>query len=84
MLPGDLDLELVQSWLSELLQERGADMYRMKGVLSVAHAKQRFVYHAVHMSFCICLYLPISPYVSLRHPLSRHISPHLATSPRCT
>ena len=51
MLPGDLDLELVQSWLSELLQERGADMYRMKGVLSVAHAKQRFVYHAVHMTF---------------------------------
>ena len=23
----------------------------MKGVLAVAHAKQRFVYHAVHMTF---------------------------------
>ena len=28
-------------------QERGADMFRMKGVLAIAHAKQRFVYHAV-------------------------------------
>ena len=26
-------------------------MYRMKGVLSIAYAKQRFVYHAVHMTF---------------------------------
>ena len=69
MLPGDLDLELVQSWLSELLQERGADMYRMKGVLSVAHAKQRFVYHAVH--------LPIAPHISPYLPISPHISPYL-------
>ena len=70
MLPGDLDLELVQSWLSELLQERGADMYRMKGVLSVAHAKQRFVYHAVH--------LPTSRHISPYLAISRHISPYLA------
>ena len=51
VLQGDLDLELTQSWFDELLQERGADMFRMKGVLSIAHAKQRFVYHAVHMTF---------------------------------
>jgi hypothetical protein len=31
------------------MREQGEDMYRMKGVLAIAHAKQRFVYHAVHM-----------------------------------
>ena len=25
----------------------GGDLFRMKGVLAIAHAKQRFVYHAV-------------------------------------
>jgi len=48
---GALDLALLQSWISQLLEERGGDMYRMKGVLHIAHAEQRFVYHAVHMIF---------------------------------
>lgn len=46
---GALDLGLVQEWISGLLDEHGADIYRMKGVLAVAHAEQRFVFHAVHM-----------------------------------
>jgi len=46
---GDLDLQLVRDWLTDLLESRGDDIYRMKGVLSIAHAKQRFVFHAVHM-----------------------------------
>ena len=46
---GALDLQLVQDWIGALLEEHGADIYRMKGVLSIAHAKQRFVFHAVHM-----------------------------------
>jgi len=50
-LPGELDLDMVQSWISTLLQERGTDIYRMKGVLSIAHANERFVYQAVHMIF---------------------------------
>jgi len=50
-LPGDVDLDMVQSWVSELLQTKGADIYRMKGVLSIANAEQKFVYQAVHMIF---------------------------------
>ena len=31
--------------------QQGADLYRMKGVLNIAHATKKFVYHAVHMIF---------------------------------
>ena len=44
-----VDLALVEDWIGEMLRTRGADIYRMKGVLNVAHADERFVYHAVHM-----------------------------------
>jgi len=46
---GELDFALVQKWIGELLHSKGADIYRMKGVLAIAHASQRFVFHAVHM-----------------------------------
>lgn len=46
---GDLDLRLTEEWFVELLERHGADIYRMKGVLSIAHTKQRYVFHAVHM-----------------------------------
>lgn len=49
--PGDLDLDSMQTWIGDILQTKGADIYRMKGVLAVAHAKERFVYQAVHMIF---------------------------------
>ena len=48
---GDLDLSLLQEWISELMQTSGEDLFRMKGILSIAHARQRFVYHSVHMIF---------------------------------
>merc|ERR1719240_1076510 len=48
---GLLDLGSVQDWITPLLQTKGADIYRMKGVLNVKHATQKFVYHAVHMIF---------------------------------
>ena len=38
---GELDHGLVKGWISRLLKERGGDMYRMKGVLHLAHAEQR-------------------------------------------
>jgi len=47
---GALNIRLMQQWVSELLQSAG-DIFRMKGVLSIAHAEQRFVYHSVHMLF---------------------------------
>ena len=42
--PGDVDLDAVQSWVGEILQSKGADIYRMKGVLSIADTEQKFVY----------------------------------------
>lgn len=48
---GELDLNLVQKWIQDLLYTHGEDIYRMKGELAIAHSKQRFVFHAVHMLF---------------------------------
>jgi len=48
---GNVDLDLVQDWVSEILQTKGADIYRMKGVLAIEHAEAKFVYQAVHMIF---------------------------------
>jgi G3E family GTPase len=48
---GELDLGLVEAWLSSLLRSQGEAIFRMKGVLAIAHARQRYVYHAVHMTF---------------------------------
>ena len=48
---GDVDLGLFNGWLDELLTVQGADLFRIKGVLSVAGIPDRFVYHAVHMIF---------------------------------
>ena len=44
--PGNVDLELVQKWVGQLLQEKGAQIYRMKGVLSISNADEKFVYQA--------------------------------------
>ena len=49
--PGDVDIELVQEWIGTLLCEKGKDLFRMKGVLAIAHAKHKFVYQAVHRIF---------------------------------
>ena len=46
---GDLDLTKMQEWIGGLLDTHGADIYRMKGVLSIAHSELKFVFHAVHM-----------------------------------
>merc|ERR1712123_109880 len=46
-----VDVDAVQSWVGEILQSKGADIYRMKGVLSIADTEQKFVYQAVHMIF---------------------------------
>ena len=44
-------LSLTQ-WYRWIDTARAADdVFRMKGILSIAHAEQRFVYHAVHMLF---------------------------------
>jgi len=48
---GDVDFELAQAWVRKILTEKASDIYRMKGVLSIANTKEKFVYQAVHMIF---------------------------------
>jgi len=46
-----LDPGKVNEWLSYLLQSRGQDILRMKGVLNLAGEARRYVFHGVHMVF---------------------------------
>ncbi len=47
----ELSAEKVNDWLSYLLKSRGADIFRMKGVLSLKGEPRRYVFHGVHMMF---------------------------------
>jgi G3E family GTPase len=49
--PGDLDGKRLNAWLSNLLQTKGTDIFRMKGVLSIEGEPSRFVFQGVHMLF---------------------------------
>ena len=48
---GDLNMERTNTWIAKLLQEKGTDIYRMKGVLAMAGCEERYVYQGVHMLF---------------------------------
>ena len=48
---GDVDPGRLNAWLSEVLRERGIDLFRMKGFLSIAGEPDRFVFQGVHMLF---------------------------------
>lgn len=43
--------EKLDSFIGWLMQEKGPDLYRSKGVLAVKGMAQKFVFHAVHMQF---------------------------------
>ena len=49
--PGDLDLDYMNEFMGWLLRSQGVDMYRMKGVLAIRHAEQKYVYQAVHIYY---------------------------------
>ena len=49
--PGNLDPKRLNAWLSRLLRDQGTDIFRMKGVLSIAGDPRRFVFQGVHMLF---------------------------------
>ena len=49
--PRELDAQKLEAWLSYLLQSRGPDIFRMKGVLNISGENRRYVFHGVHMSF---------------------------------
>ena len=46
---GDLDLERLNEWLGNLLQTKGTDIFRSKGILSIAGMEERYVFQGVHM-----------------------------------
>ena len=48
---GAVDGDKVNSWLSRLLQTKGADIFRMKGLLNIHGEDERFVFQGVHMLF---------------------------------
>lgn len=48
---GDVDGQMLNAWISELLAERGIDIFRMKGFISIAGEPRRFVFQGVHMLF---------------------------------
>jgi len=50
-LEGGLDLNSMEAWMGNLLRTKGADIFRMKGVLSIHNCPLKFVYQGVHMIF---------------------------------
>lgn len=46
---GSCDMAKLNTWLSALLQERGPDLFRSKGVLSMAGSDDKHVFQGVHM-----------------------------------
>ena len=46
---GDVDPEKLNRWLGKLLQERGVDIFRTKGIISIAGDPMRMVFQGVHM-----------------------------------
>jgi G3E family GTPase len=48
---GELDGNKLNEWIGKLLQTQGPDIFRMKGILTIAGEEQRFVFQGVHMLF---------------------------------
>lgn len=48
---GEVNLEKLNTWLAQLLQTQGPNIFRMKGILNVAGEDNRFVFQGVHMIF---------------------------------
>lgn len=46
---GECDEKKLNAWLFKLLRERGADIYRMKGVFAIKGDPNRFIFQGVHM-----------------------------------
>jgi G3E family GTPase len=48
---GAIDGEKLNTWMGELLQTQGPDIFRMKGILNIDGEDTRFVFQGVHMLF---------------------------------
>jgi len=47
--PGEVDVKKFNNWLSDLMQTRGQDLYRLKGILAIRGEPRRYVFQGVHM-----------------------------------
>jgi G3E family GTPase len=45
----------VEDWLERLVEEKGEDLYRMKGVLSVDGSEQRYVFQVLFYNIIILM-----------------------------
>jgi G3E family GTPase len=48
---GAMDIDKLNEWIGYLLQYKGPDIFRMKGILNVYGKEERFVFQGVHMLF---------------------------------
>lgn len=47
-LPGDMDQNRFERWVAGLIESAHEDIYRMKGIISIAGQKRRYIIHGVH------------------------------------
>ena len=50
-LDGEIRWSALNAWLGGLLQARGTDIFRMKGIVAIEGEDRRFVFQGVHMLF---------------------------------
>ncbi|MBM4095276.1 MAG: GTP-binding protein [Planctomycetes bacterium] len=48
---GAVNPDKLNKWLGKMLQEKGTDIFRMKGILNIAGEQYRYVFQGVHMLF---------------------------------
>ena len=48
---GALNVKKLERWIGDLMQNKGEDLFRYKGVLAVEGMDQKFVFQGVHMLF---------------------------------
>jgi len=46
---GSIDSDRFNRWINQLVQARGPDLYRVKGILDMDESPRRFVFQGVHM-----------------------------------
>jgi len=46
-----LNMDKLDAWMGPLLRNKGADIFRMKGILSMSDSDRRFIFQGVHMLF---------------------------------
>ena len=63
-----LDLEKFQDWFGNLLQTRGQDILRSKGILDFVGEEERYVFQGVHMLMDAS---PMGPWPKDKEKISR-------------